>query len=300
MGRPGTSTAGDDMSAGGLPPVHIPHSARYTMHAEDGTAYSVLVAWPLEPPPPTGHPVVCLVDPERSFGMLVDSVRMRGRRPDATSVVPAVVVGIGPVVDGDDARARRTLDFTGQPSRYNRTDGDAAVEHPAGGAAAFHRFIRSTVIPAVLRDRAGDESRVALVGHSLGGLFVIESLLLDPGAFSSYVSISPSVWWDPERLLTGAARIAAQAPDVGVHIAVGEYDQAVAPWQRQRSAAEIEALASRRQHRAMVDDARRLAERLGGSPQGRPRVHFHLITGEDHVSVVPVALGRVLRSVLKP
>lgn len=288
------------MSASELPPVTIPRSTQRTMHAEDGSEYSVLVAWPSEPAPASGHPVVCLVDPARSFGMLVDSIRMRSRRPDATSVVPAVVVGVS-AIEGDAAsRARRTLDFTASPPSDGGGEADAAAHHPAGGAPRFHDFIRHSVIPFVERDHHVDPSRVALAGHSLGGLFVLESLLLAPGAFASYVSISPSIWWARERLMAGAAALSERGVDVDVHICVGEYDQEVAPWQRRREAAELESLVRRREQRSMVTDARNLAARLGGPRDAAPRVHFHMIPGEDHASVVPVAFGRVLRSVLAP
>ena len=44
----------------------------------------------------------------------------------------------------------------------------------------------------------------ALIGESLAGLFVIETLLKQPGLFDDYIAISPSLWWDNEALVKAA------------------------------------------------------------------------------------------------
>ena len=40
-----------------------------------------------------------------------------------------------------------------------------------------------------------------LIGHSLGGLLVLNTLVNHPGLFDSYVALDPSMWWDDEKLL---------------------------------------------------------------------------------------------------
>jgi len=39
-----------------------------------------------------------------------------------------------------------------------------------------------------------------LIGHSLGGLMAINTMVKHPGLFNAYVSIDPSVWWDKQSL----------------------------------------------------------------------------------------------------
>ena len=53
-----------------------------------------------------------------------------------------------------------------------------------------------------------------LVGHSFGGLFVTQVLIEDPEAFDAYLSISPSLWWDERRFVSGAASIFEGRPEL--------------------------------------------------------------------------------------
>lgn len=74
----------------------------------------------------------------------------------------------------------------------------------AGGAADFRRFIAEEVRPFV-EARYLPAPRTALMGESLAGLFVTDTLLEAPGMFDDYIAVSPSLWWD-------AGRTAAAAP----------------------------------------------------------------------------------------
>lgn len=96
---------------------------------------------------------------------------------------PFIVVGV-------ETRARRA-ELT-PPA----TDGRYRTAFPeAGGAARFRRFLASEVVPFVeARYRAGP--RRAVMGESLAGLFVVDTLLKEPRLFDDYVAVSPSLWWD--------------------------------------------------------------------------------------------------------
>lgn len=75
----------------------------------------------------------------------------------------------------------------------------------SGRADEFRRFIATEVRPFIeARYRPG--KRTALMGESLAGLFVADTLLERPELFDDYVAISPSLWWD-------AGRLAAEAPE---------------------------------------------------------------------------------------
>lgn len=74
----------------------------------------------------------------------------------------------------------------------------------AGGADRFRRFLRDEVKPAIAaRYRVTAES--AIIGESLAGLFVLETLLTVPALFDIYISVSPSVWWNDQALARSAA-----------------------------------------------------------------------------------------------
>lgn len=65
----------------------------------------------------------------------------------------------------------------------------------AGGAGDFRRFIEDEVKPFIeAHYRTG--RRDVLIGESLAGLFVVDTLLETPDAFDDYIAISPSLWWD--------------------------------------------------------------------------------------------------------
>lgn len=80
-----------------------------------------------------------------------------------------------------------------------------------GGSAAYRRFLSEELKPWVAaRYRTSGES--AILGESLAGLFVIETLLKQPTLFDAYIAASPSLWWSDQSLARGAAADIAQWP----------------------------------------------------------------------------------------
>jgi hypothetical protein len=81
---------------------------------------------------------------------------------------------------------------------------DLKVAPHAGGADRFRAFLAGELKPAIAaRYRVTAES--AIVGESLAGLFVLETLVVAPALFDSYISVDPSVWWNDRALVRGAA-----------------------------------------------------------------------------------------------
>lgn len=96
------------------------------------------------------------------------------------------------------------------PPGYIATD--SAIAPRVGGSAAFRRFIREELIPAV-DSRYRTTAERGIVGESLAGLFVMETLLLEPSLFSHYVALDPSIWWNAGALVdSAAARLAGFNP----------------------------------------------------------------------------------------
>ena len=80
---------------------------------------------------------------------------------------------------------------------------DRKIAPRVGGSASFRRFIRDELMPAVrARYQVTDEE--AIVGESLAGLFVVETLLLEPDLFDIYIAFDPSLWWNAQHLMKGA------------------------------------------------------------------------------------------------
>jgi predicted alpha/beta superfamily hydrolase len=104
---------------------------------------------------------------------------------------PVIVVGI--------ENTERRRDLVG-PTEVE--DERTAAPH-AGGADRFREFLRIELLPYIAAHyRTSGES--ALIGESLAGLFVIETMLVEPDLFDAYIAIDPSVWWNDESLVSGA------------------------------------------------------------------------------------------------
>lgn len=67
-----------------------------------------------------------------------------------------------------------------------------------GGSATFRRHLIEEVKPLIAQHF--ETGREVIMGESLAGLFVVETLLRQPDAFDDYIAISPSLWWDDRRL----------------------------------------------------------------------------------------------------
>ncbi len=81
---------------------------------------------------------------------------------------------------------------------------DRTIAPRVGGSAAFRSFIRTELMPVIeARYATTDES--AIVGESLAGLFIVETLLEEPDLFDTYIAFDPSLWWNGGALLERAA-----------------------------------------------------------------------------------------------
>lgn len=257
--------------------------------ASNGADYRVSVWVPPGPPPPSGFPVLYVLDANALFGTFVEAIRRSSRRPDATGIGPAAVVGIAH--DGEDlfAEALRRRDYTAGPQAQATAATPADSE---GGAQAFLSFIVDELAPALHRELPLDAARQTLFGHSLAGYFTLEALAARPRAFRTWAAISPSIWWDEAGL---RARLAAVLPGLDgmqVFMAVGEWEGEIPPWQRQ--APGYAQLKARRAQRQMIRSAQALAAEIGAWV-GQQQLTFRVFPEEDHASVVMIAAQRVLR-----
>jgi predicted alpha/beta superfamily hydrolase len=87
---------------------------------------------------------------------------------------------------------------------------DKAIAPRVGGSQAFRAFIRCELMPEIAR-RYRVTGEKAIVGESLAGLFIVETLLVEPGLFDTYIAIDPSVWWNHEHLVKQVAMPAPAA-----------------------------------------------------------------------------------------
>jgi predicted alpha/beta superfamily hydrolase len=113
---------------------------------------------------------------------------------------PVIVVGI--------PNTQRRRDLTSPTSVAS----EAAIAPKVGGAALFRQFIKKELLPEVNR-RYRTTSERSIIGESLAGLFVVETLLEEPRLFTHYIALDPSLWWNHAALLdTARSQLAALDP----------------------------------------------------------------------------------------
>lgn len=268
-------------------PVTLPDAEWFDLAPPGGGApWRIFLAHPQGEAPAAGYPALFMLDANAGFATLTEVLRRGAVRPAATGIGPMLLVGIGHP-EGDDARARRNFDYTAGP-------GAEGSGRPTGGRDAFLAFIEQVLKPQLGRRFPLDPARQALFGHSLAGWFTLDVMARDSAAFRSYVAVSPSLWWDEARLLKGLARPRAVPPRLSMM--VGEWEQALAPWQAARP--EAGEMAARRARRAMVDRAQGFADRARAALGPEAEVRFERLAGEDHASILPAAMARALRFAL--
>ncbi|HEY1227554.1 MAG TPA: alpha/beta hydrolase-fold protein [Ramlibacter sp.] len=146
-------------------------------------------------PPGTPLPVLYMPD----GGMLEDFLHVAGLLQVGAgngTVRPFLLVGI--------ENTQRRRDLTG-PTEVAK---DRTIAPKVGGSQAYRSFIRTELMPEVEKRYRVTKER-AIVGESLAGLFVVETLALEPDLFDTYIAIDPSLWWNGGQL---ARRLAAHAP----------------------------------------------------------------------------------------
>lgn len=74
-------------------------------------------------------------------------------------------------------------------------------EFPTSGKSGrFIAFIAEE-LQGIISEKYRTTNTKTLIGQSLGGLLATEILFKRPGLFDNYIIISPSLWWNDERLL---------------------------------------------------------------------------------------------------
>lgn len=313
VGRPGAAAQPDGATAtdqAAPTPFDLVKADQRIMRAADGAEFRVVLVAPSGPAPAKGYPVLYVMDGNNWVLLAAEIVRTNTLFSVISQTEPAVVVGIGYPGSKPDM-LRRTHDLT-PPTPAG------AVEHRPGerygGDVALMDFMDKTVKPYVASRFPIDSQRQTLVGHSLGGLFVLRNLFTRPASYQTYVALSPSIWWGKRLVLADARRFERMKDRPGnlrVFMSVGEFEQS---GDKQYAALErrgIEAMYKAHpeafpgetleaalagmerivKEARMVDNARELALEL--RQHGVP-TEFQVFAREDHLSVLPVSLGRAV------
>jgi predicted alpha/beta superfamily hydrolase len=270
------------------------------MRSRRGRDYRLFVSRPAAEAPPSGYPVLYLLDGNATFASAAMGVALQSRRPEVTGVAPAVVVGIGYPVDDYLDSMRRTYDYTpAVPMEALSRRPDGSPWPATGGADDFLDFIEQELKPAIARMLPVDPARQAIFGHSFGGLFVLNALFTRPGTFRSYIAASPSIWFGNRAILAKRDAFLAGEPPIlrsDLLVTVGDAEQASTDPESQ-GAGDI-AKADWIKRNRMVKNASELVGSLSNS--SLLNVTFKQFEDENHSSVLLPAIGRSLRFALGP
>lgn len=142
------------------------------------------------------YPVLYLLDGDSHFDYVMGMMHQLSQVNGNTICPEMIIVGI-PNTD-------RTRDLTPTHSDFG-LDGDSNFVKTSGGGENFTAFIEKELIPHIDSLYPTAPYRM-LIGHSFGGLLVINTLLNHNNLFNSFLAIDPSIWWDNQVMLKQASK----------------------------------------------------------------------------------------------
>jgi predicted alpha/beta superfamily hydrolase len=177
---------------------------------------------------------------------------------------PFILVGI--------ENTQRRRDLTGPTESAD----DKKIAPQVGGSAAFRAFLRDELMPQV-KSRYRTTKEAAIVGESLAGLFVVETLLLEPDLFDTYVAIDPSLWWNNRQLLKDTAEHLRSRPKLKKALYFASSSE-----------------------KELAEVSQQFAEVLGKDAPPGVRWHHEKMPEEGHGTIFHPAALKAFRAVFKP
>lgn len=135
------------------------------------------------------YPVIYLLDGSKDEDFIhISGIVQFGSFSWIKMIPESIVIGIGNV--------DRKRDFT-----YPSGNALDQKEFPtAGHSERFIQFIEKELQPYVDKTFRTKHNKT-IIGQSLGGLLATEILFKRPDMFDNYIIVSPSIWWDDEKIL---------------------------------------------------------------------------------------------------
>lgn len=99
------------------------------------------------------------------------------------SIPPMILVGI--------ENTQRRRDLTGPTN----VEEDKKIAPIVGGSAKFRAFLNDELFTEINK-RYRTSTKKGIIGESLSGLFVLETLIVQPDMFDYYIAFDPSLWWN--------------------------------------------------------------------------------------------------------
>ena len=137
-----------------------------------------------------GHyPVIYLLDGDANFN---DVVSITEFMSNAGLCPPMIVVGI--------LHPARMTDLT--------FGTDKETHGIVGNGEKFMRYVEKELMPYIESNYPTAPYKI-FIGHSVGGLTVVNTLIHHPDLFNAYVSLDGALWWNNQQIVTDAKMILA-------------------------------------------------------------------------------------------
>jgi len=138
------------------------------------------------------YPIVYLLDGDAHFTSVVGMIEQFSQINGNAFTPEMIVVAI--------PNTNRTRDLTPTKAEPNPPMAPKELVEQSGGGKNFLNFMEKELFPYIEANYPTTSYRM-LIGHSFGGLFVMDALLEKTEMFNSYIAIDPSMWWDNKKLL---------------------------------------------------------------------------------------------------
>ncbi len=163
---------------------------------------------------PQRYPVLYVLDGDAHFHSITGVLQFLSSATNGVLAMPEMIVVAIPNTD-------RMRDLT---PTHTELDNDGKVQvalKTSGGGPNFLQFIKGELIPRIESAYRTAPYRL-FVGHSLGGITVIDALFSMPTTFNAYVAIDPSLWWDNRVLLRRTQAMVSKPGFAGRTLFVGQ------------------------------------------------------------------------------
>jgi predicted alpha/beta superfamily hydrolase len=128
-----------------------------------------------------------------------------------------------------------------------------------------------------VRGRYRTTPEAAIVGESLAGLFIVETFLLEPELFDTYIAIDPSLWWNNQELVHSAAERLRSRPNLEKTLYLASSDE-----------------------KEIVESTQRFAELLSKNAPAWLHWHYERMPEEKHSTIYHPAALKAFRVVFDP
>ena len=177
-----------------------------------GEQRKVWVYVPSGAAPQQKYPVVYLLDGDAHFYSVVGMIQQLSQVNGNTVCPEMIVVGI-PNTD-------RTRDLTPTHIDADPPFMDSAFAKTSGGGEQFMSFIEKELMPYIEATYPTQPYKM-LIGHSFGGLTVMNTVINHTKLFNSYICIDPSMWWDDMKFLETTKKALSEKDFTGTSLYVG-------------------------------------------------------------------------------